>query len=183
MGETAVIPAWVVQPPAQVADCHRIAHAVATQTGDVPVSAVAATINWVTGGQESPLTERPGEPTRDVARAEMLAAGGPVPADAWRSLGVEPRQPVTVHAGWCSAVAATLGWLLGVHTRSPIRLPRRNADGTTPTGEQLYREAVEARPYCAWTPEQRASARDEAYAEAARHRRLVELADSVTSST
>jgi hypothetical protein len=176
MGETAVIPAWVVQPPTQVADCHRIAHATAAQTGRVRMAAVAATVNWVTGGQPAPLTERLDVPTAAVARAEMMLAIGPLHAELWRELGVEPREPVTNHPEWLEGVALALGWLLGIHSRPPLRLPRRNPDGTTPTADQLYREALEARPHTA--PEQRNAARDEAAALAGRYRRLAELADS-----
>lgn len=178
MGETALIPAWVVQPPAQVADCHRIAHATAVRTGRARLQAVAASINWVTGGQDAPMTERGDEPTAAVARAEYMVAGGPVPADAWRTLGVAPRDAVTDHPVWSEGVGLALGWLLGIHSRPPVELPRRNPDGSTPDADQLYREAVAARPHCSWLPEQRNAARSEAARLAGRYRRLVELADS-----
>jgi hypothetical protein len=183
MSDTAVIPAWVVVPPAEVADCHRIAHAIAVKTQDLTVAGVAATVNWVTGGQESPITGRelPGGsgPDVGVARVEMLAAGGPVPAEMWRHYGLEPRGPITDHPGWCRAVSSTLGWLLGVHTRPPFQLPRRNPDGSVLSGEQLYREAVAAHPHRSWIPEQRAEARDRAYELSAVYQRLAALADSV----
>jgi hypothetical protein len=52
----------------------------------------------------------------------------------------------------------------------------RNADGTLPTGEQLYWQLVESQPHVIWTPERRAQARDEAYALAARYQRLAQSA-------
>lgn len=179
MTDMAVIPAWVVQPTQEVADCHRIAHVVADDTGNARLAGIAASINWATGGQPSPLTERDGDPSAAVARAEMMAAyDANMPQELWSALGVEPREPVTENEGWREGVALTLGWLLGVHSRPPIPLPRRNPDGSTPSEEQLYREAVEARPHCSWEPEQHAEARSKARAEAARYARLAKLADS-----
>lgn len=178
MSDLAVIPGWVKPPHREVADCHRIAHVVAASSGSYSKAAIAATINWVTAGQDAPVTERTDEPTELVARAEMLVADRVPFEDIPAMLGVDSPPPVTEHRGWCDGVALTLGWLLGIHSRPPIQLPRRNPDGSVPDGEQLYAEARAARPHCAWEPEQRIEARDKAYADAARYARLASLADS-----
>jgi len=89
------------------------------------VHAVATTIGWVTGGQDSPLTARPtGEVSAALARAEMMLASAvslgstEMPADVWAELGVPAALSVTDHVGWADGVGATLGWLLGVLDRS-----------------------------------------------------------------
>jgi hypothetical protein len=73
-------------------------------------------------------------------------------------------------------VSAALGWLLGVTQRPPVEIPRRLADGSVPTVEQLYRELVAARPHAAWTPEQHNEARQRATQAVQVYRRLAALA-------
>lgn len=182
MTAPAVIPPCVVPPAAQVADYHRIAHALAVRTSDVGMRGHAATLNWVTGGQAAPMTERADAPTEAVMRAEMMvaaraAAGLAVPAGMWAGLGVTPARAVTDSQPWATAVGLALGWLLGVH-RSALRLPRRNPDGTVMTAEQLYLEAREQHPG-RWVREQADAARAKAGEEAALYRRLADLAAPV----
>jgi hypothetical protein len=125
------------------------------------------------------MSGRPFQPTAAEARAEWFLAGSfgePLDELWFQSLGVAPREPALMSRGWADGCGLTLGWLLGIHPRPPIELPRRNPDGSVPDVEQLYREAIQARPHTA--PEQRNAARSEAVATAGRYRRLAELADS-----
>jgi hypothetical protein len=174
-------------PVQQVADCMRIAHgAVESLPADdkwAPrYKAVCAAIGWTTGLQESPMTARPqGEPTQVEARAEMMVAdsvntGLPLPAVVWDALGVEPRAPITTQRAWSGGVAETLGWLLGSCTRPPVGLPRRHPDGRLLSEDELYAE------YLAKTargPEERRDCRARARKDAARYRKLGDLAASV----
>jgi hypothetical protein len=163
MAETAVIPAWVVPPPAQVADCHRLAYADAVATRSTRCMAVTATISWVVGLQEAPIVGQPEVATRDAAFDVMLAA------DAGNN-------PDPAGQAWCAGVAVTLSWLLGLYRTPPVQIPRRLDDGTTPTVEQLYTELMTGKT---GLPEQRLAARQQAEKDAALHRRLAECADSV----
>lgn len=67
----------------------------------------------------------------------------------------------------------TLSWLLGMAAVPPIRLVRRNPDGTLVTEDQLYGEYMAGKT---GLPEQRAEARAWARTEAARNQRLADLA-------
>jgi hypothetical protein len=182
----ATVPAWVVPPPGQVADAHCLTHALVSELADAERAhrhaGACAAISWVVGLQPAPMTSRGDESTTALVRAEMMlagavAAGAPsLPDEVWAALEVPAMPPVTAHAGWANGVAAALGWLLGVHARPPVRLPRRLPDGSTPTAEQLYDEYV-ARTF--GEPEARAEARRRASEDATLYRRLAELADSV----
>jgi hypothetical protein len=162
--DRAVIPAWVIPDGHAVADAHRISYAAATADSvgarpgvRVRAGGVATAINWVTGGQLAPITERP-ETDHDVVWAEWLLAGSVETGVPMVWGDVEPREPVIRDRTWAAGVSAALGWLLGVTQRPPVAIPRRLADGSVPTVEQLYRELVAARPHAAWTPEQRSAA-------------------------
>lgn len=179
MGELSVIPAWVAPPARQVRDAHCIARALAVRA--VEARPVAASFDWVTGGQDSPITQRGDEPAAAVVRAEMMLAdaltrGGDLHPDWWDALGVAQLPAVTRDGTWCAGVAAALAWLLGVTERPPVPLPRRLPDGTVPTADQLYAEALRSGRLTG--PEERNGARDRAEREAARFRRLAELAAS-----
>jgi hypothetical protein len=132
MPQTAIIPAWAVPAPRQIADCHRIAY----RSG---ASRVAATLDWVTSTY----------PSSDDAHDAMAAAKD-------------------------DATYTTLAWLLGFGRIPPLRLPRRNADGSTPTVEQLYAENLAK---VSGEPEERIAARAQAERDAALYRRLANLAD------
>ena len=71
MGSLAVIPTWVAPPAQQVVDCFRICYAVVDETLSFLRGGHAAAVNWVTGGQVSPISEVPEQPVPEhVARAE-----------------------------------------------------------------------------------------------------------------
>ena len=143
----------------QVSDCHRLAYADAVATRSTRSMAVTATISWVTGLQEAPITGQPTEATRDAAYDELLLA---------EREGADP--------AWRSGVTGALSWLLGLYRTPPMQIPRRLDDGTTPTAEQLYTELMTGKT---GLPEQKLAARQQAEKDAARHRRLAQLADSV----
>jgi hypothetical protein len=172
----AVIPAWVTPSAQAVADAHRIAHVTGAETGDVAARAVAASINWVTGGQLAPLTERTELPTRELVTAEWLLAGSVEHGTTMVWGSVSPVVPVTLDRRWAAGTSAALGWLLGCTDRPPVRIPRRLPDGSVPTAEQLYDEMLAARPHAAWTPEMRAEARRRAAQAAVTSQRLADLA-------
>jgi len=71
MGSLAVIPTSRVVPPAQqVVDCFRICYAVVDETLAFLRGGHAAAVNWVIGGQVSPISELPEQPVPEhVARA------------------------------------------------------------------------------------------------------------------
>ena len=145
----------------------------------------AAAMNWVTGGQGGPVTERAEQPvTRNLADAERTVAMTvayempPMPESMWTALGVEPRAAATDDREWANGVRGALGWLLGQRAEPMLNLPRRLPNGGTPSAEQLYAEMLEARPYGHEFPEQRQAARNEAATAAARYRGLADLADS-----
>ncbi|MFC5230300.1 hypothetical protein [Pseudonocardia zijingensis] len=183
---TATVPAWVVPPPGSVADAHALTHALVGELqGDDRAhrhAGACAAISWVVGLQPGPMTHRDGEPTTAAVRGEMMlgdaVAAGEIelPDAVWAALDVPPARPVTGHVGWAAGVAASLGWLLGVHTRPPVRLPRRLPDGSTPTAEQLAAEYV-ARTF--GEPEARAEARRRAVQDAALYQRLAAVVASV----
>ena len=177
--DQAVIPAWVAPTAQAVADAHRIAHVTAADTGDIRTAAVAASVNWVTGGQPAPLTERTDPVTRRLVETEWVLAGN-VELDTqsgWLFDDIPPADPVTDDRRWAAGAGVALGWLLGVHPRPPVQIPRRLPDGSTPTAEDLYREIVAGRPHASWLPEQRAQARRRATRAAEEYRRLADLAD------
>ena len=176
--DQAVIPAWAAPAAQAVADAHRIAHVTYADLGDLRAGGVSASINWATGGQDAPITERTEPVTRDLVQAEWMLAGSVELGSTSMVWGaITPREPVVRDRTWAVGVGAALGWLLGVHPRPPVAIPRRHPDGTTPTAEDLYREMVAARPHASWLPEQRAEARRRATQAAETYRRLAALAD------
>jgi hypothetical protein len=174
----ATIPGWVTPAGRGVRDAHRIAYRLTVQNRDVRAAAVTAAINWVTGGQDAPITQRRGV-TRELVWAEWLLAGSvetgaPMiwPAD------VTPARVVVDSPVWAAGTGAALGWLLGHSEKTPVPIPRRRPDGAVPTAEDVYREIVRSRPHAAWVPEQRAAARRRAAEVAAANASLAALADS-----
>ena len=185
MGSVAVVPDWVVPPAQQVMDYFRIAYSIFGKTRSPLMGGDAAAMNWVTGGQRGPVTERTEQPvTRNLADAEQTVAMTvayempPMPESMWTALGVEPRAAATDDREWANGVNGALGWLLGQRPEPILDLPRRLPDGSTPSADQLYAEMLEARPYGHEFPEQRQAARNEAATAAARYRGLADLADS-----
>ena len=108
MRSVAVVPEWVVPPAQQVMDYFRIAYAIFGETRSPLTGGHAAAMNWVTGGQRGPVTERTEQPvTRNLADAEQTVAMTvayempPMPESMWTALGVEPRsRSVAAGASW-----------------------------------------------------------------------------------
>lgn len=176
--DRAVIPAWIEVAHRAVRDAHRIAYRIAVE-GDMRAGGIASAINWVTGGEAAPLSQRTGM-TRDLAWAEWLLAGSVEHATPMVFTAGEGPPPVAVVTDqrWASGAGAALGWLLGATppTRTPVPVPVRLEDGRVPTADDLYQRMRDTRPHAAWTPEQRARARQQAVVTAARNRRLADLA-------
>lgn len=175
----AIVPMWAAPTDAQLEDAHRIAHAAAADGGGLRWQAHAAALDWVTRLQDAaPVTGRADRPTEAVVRAEMLTADCVVSRtvmapEMWDNLAVPPAAPITNNREWCDGVAAVLGWLLGSRP-PPIRVPRRNRDGSVMTADQLYAEKKAARRIL--PPEDRARLRTQAEVEAEVYRRLAALA-------
>ena len=85
MGQTALIPAWVVPAAREVADCHWIAHHYAAESGLLATrhSDVLAVLDWVTGDL----------PDDNVAYQRMHAGGHVGDTIAWL-LGMSRIPPV-----------------------------------------------------------------------------------------
>jgi hypothetical protein len=185
LAAVAVVPAWIEVPPEQIRDAHHIAHALASEA--LEFRPIAATLDWVTGvTRTAPVSGRAGDDrSQPVVRGEMMlsdavAMGQPELDEAWwRSLGVAPARPITSDVVWARGVSSTAAWLLQVQTRPPVRLPRRLADGSTPTAEQLYAEAAAGGRLI--EPEQRQAAWTAAERDAHLYRRLAALAASPTA--
>ena len=87
------------------------------------------------------------QPTQDQAERQMIAnSGGPI--------------------------GDTLAWLVGMASIPPLRLPRRNADGSVVTEEQLYEELMRDKT---GLPEQRNEARRKARRDAILYANLAAL--------
>ncbi|OLT19360.1 hypothetical protein BJF78_36225 [Pseudonocardia sp. CNS-139] len=182
--DRAVIPAWVVPDVLSVADAHRMTYRIfgdergRDRPARVRAGGAAAAIDWVTGGQPAPITERV-EVDRDIAWAEWRLAGC-IERDRPMLWGeVEPREPVIRDRTWAVGAGDALGWLLGAFSRPPVPLPRRLPDGSVPSAEHLYRERLALMPHTMWTPEQRQEAWQHAARDAQRYRSLARLADPI----
>jgi hypothetical protein len=184
MGSLAVIPQWVTPAVQQVEDYHRLAYAGARETGSALMGGHSAAVGWLTSSWPAPVTSRDDPVTEQLVRVERMLAtavesgrSGLHPG-LWAEFGVAPREPVKTDRDWCRGAALALGWLTGVHDRPTLRLPRRLPDRSTPTADDLYDEAVAARPHAAWLPEQQRGAWAQAEHDAALYRRLAALAAS-----
>lgn len=128
MGTVAVIPDWVTPAAGDIKGCHLRAHELAPN--HLAARPIAATLDWVTGDHHTPITARPLEPTEAAARSEMMLATAVLtgqlglPDDMWTMLAIPPGVAVTADETWLGQASATLGWLLGVHTRPPLRPSR-----------------------------------------------------------
>jgi hypothetical protein len=185
MPPLAVVPGWLVPSDTELRDCHLIAWRALQETGGDRAGGIFAAVNWVTGGQRAPVTERTEPASKALAETEMWVAVGvrlgmpPAPDEWWVPFRVAPRPPVTDNRVWAAAVADTLGWLLGrPDAPPPTPLPRR----PVPTVEQLVQEARAARPYGNWGPEERHAARAKAEVDVARYRRLAAYADGAVEA-
>lgn len=142
MAETALIPAWVAPTPQAVADCHWIAHVMAKEAGPRSRYEPGSRYTQVVAVMDWVTT---GEPTRDQAVDMMMASDG--------------------------AAYDTVAWLLG-HHEAPVKLPRRNPDGSVVTETQLYGEYMTG---LTGLPEQRRDAEQRARKDAASYRWLAAL--------
>lgn len=128
MGNLAIVPAWVAPPTSDIGGCHQFAAHYADRSRFA--RACAATFEWVVGGDDpdlvTPVSGRWLAPTEQASRAEMMLAAAVatgqdgLSADIWSALEVPPAVAVLRGQDWVNAAAATLGWLLGVHSRPPL---------------------------------------------------------------
>lgn len=176
---------WAAPPLRQVVDLHWLAYRKHEDQGSEWAGGVAATMAWVSRGRAAPVTERDERPvTRALAVAEMWAATAaatphmppPPVASICADLGVVYVPAVDVHPEWADGVWRALRWLLGEHGQaSPMPLPVRHADGSTPTEDELYDLTFAASPVSFREPEQRAELRRRVRVNAARYRQLADL--------
>jgi hypothetical protein len=177
------IPAWVTPPVGQVEDLYWLAHRYYLDQHSTRAGGVGAALDWILKGRVAPITERREQPvTRNLAEAEMTAAlattGGAdwvlFPLDlVYTELGVAYQPPVVVDPQWSDGVWRALRWLLGVADQAaPLQLPRRHLDGTIPTSDELYQQALAHRPYPVRLPEERRELRLQAETDVCRYHRL-----------
>lgn len=140
---------------------------------------------WVIGDGRAPVTGRVGQPvTAEVAEVEWwsaLAAVKPQTAhlaplpEISEQLGVAYRRPNEVGFAAAHAAWVVLTWLLGLQDpEGPNGLPRWLYEGSTPSADELFREATAierqagaSRPANFWAAVYQHALRD-----AARHRRM-----------
>jgi hypothetical protein len=102
----------------------------------------------------------------------------PLPAEAFCvGLGVTYIPPADVDRLWARGVYATLRWLLGRQgvdgpAAPPLRLPVRRPDGSVPTAQELYEQALAATQGWVPAPEQRRDLRLRFEVDVARAHRL-----------
>lgn len=182
------IPAWIKPPAAAVEDLYWLAHRHYLDHCSTRAGGIGATLDWILKGRVAPITERSEQPvTKNLAEAEMTAAlattGGAdwelFPLDlVYTELGVAYQPPVVVDLQWSDGVWRGLRWLLGVADQAaPLHLPLRRPDGTIPTAEELYQEALAHQPYPARLPEERRELRLRAETDVCRYHRLAEDID------
>jgi hypothetical protein len=147
---------------------------------------------WVRHGRVAPVTERDEQPvTRALAVAEMWAATAaatpdippPPLAAICADLGVAYKPTVNVHPEWADGAWRALRWLLGEQGQaSPLPVPVRHADSSTPTEDELYDLALAAAPMSFREPEQLAELRRRVKVNAVRYRQLAELIEETKRS-
>lgn len=191
----AVFVPWVVPSARQVSDLRWLAGRAWLEQGSPWVGGVIAAAGWVDDHRygPGPITGRTEKPvTRTLAEAECWAAlaagdepgGASFPLESvCAELGVDYWPPKFRNRVYVDGAWRTLRWLLGAEGQAaPLRLPVRDADGSVPTAEQLYAQAVERDPFLAGSPEQRQALRSRVDAEAHRSRALAELIEQVERS-
>lgn len=164
------LPVWVAPPAHEVADLWWLAHRDWTERRSPWTGGVIAAVEWVIGTGCGPVTAREERPvTRNLAIAEFCAAAvvirgsGPLESEC-RRLGVTYREPLRWGSDFAVGAWRTLGWLTDPKpTRCcPLPVPLRNRDGSVPTADQLYDQAIAADPDSYTTREQRVELRDTA---------------------
>jgi hypothetical protein len=171
-----VLPEWVLPVGREVSDCYWLAYRGHVERLAGEFGAVVATLAWVAGGGQGPMTGRLVQPvTPEQAEIEWwstferdrLQVPAPV-RERCGELGV-PYLPVLpglhVTPDWAGQVWRTLKWLTfrgptGRGVDPPIALPARNPDGGLATADQLYAVAIERAPWDYEVMEQKAELRD-----------------------
>lgn len=182
------IPAWVTPVAAAVEDLYWLAHRYYIDQHSTRAGGIGATLDWILKGRVAPITERREQPvTKNLAEAEMTAAlattGGAdwamFPLDlVYTRLGVAYQPPVVVEPAWSDGVWRGLRWLLGVADQAaPLHLPLRRPDGTIPTTEELYQQAMTQLPHSVRLPEQRRELRLRVETDVCRYHRLADDID------
>src|SRR3712207_2580065 len=107
MSSLSVVSACVARPVGEVRDCHQLAWRAFQESRSDWAGGVYAALNWVTGGQRAPVTERNDSPvTAALARTEMHVAVcvrygcPPPPATMWTGNRIAPREAVTDNREW-----------------------------------------------------------------------------------
>jgi len=179
-----VLPSWVACTADEVRECDRVSgQRVAQGFGGEREIGVSSTLAWLLIGEVAPVTWRPGDPSREVARAESwlalcLAAGQPEPtAEDWRRLGAEPFPARETRREFAYGVWRTCAWLMGVREDWPTYTAWHRAAGM-PRPDPHLDIPVDQRDTPRWRAAHAAAwERDEA--DALRHWRHVRrLADS-----
>lgn len=182
------IPAWVTPPVAAVEDLYWLAHRHYLDQHSTRAGGIGATLDWILKGRVAPITERREQPVmKNLAEAEMTAAlattGGATwtlfPLDlVYTELGVAYHPPVVVDHQWSDGVWRGLRWLLGVADQAaPLHLPLRRPDGTIPTTDELYQQALAHAPYRVRLPEEQRELWLQVETEVCRYHRLAEDID------
>ena len=181
------VPPWVAVSSEALNDLYWLA---VRARQEVPSSdraaAITATVSWLHGGQDAPITGRPaGMVSSSAAEAELWAARRVTEPGAvdleWitGALGVRYLRPNPVSTSWAVGVAQTLDWVMGParYALPPMDLPRRGPDGKLRTVEELY-QAARARRSGRWGPAERIEAHRNADLAVTRSRRLARLIDA-----
>lgn len=145
---------------------------------------------WIAGQQAAPFTGREGAPERRVdAELEFRAGGATIDTTGrlWAltaaELGLSEWIPRARHPKWSTGAYRTVKWMLSGEVKdTPLDIPVRLADGTTPTAEQLYGVAFAACPRAFDLPERRQELLLRTAANAARYRKLAALIEDAKSS-
>jgi hypothetical protein len=147
--------------------------------------AISATVSWLHGGRDAPITARPaGVASSSQAEAELWAARRVIEPEAVDlecitvALGVRHTDPVSI--AWAVGVAQTLEWVLGTarYALPPMDLPRRGTDGKLCTVDELY-QATNGHHARSWGSVERFRAYRDAELAVMRSRRLAQLIDAV----
>lgn len=179
------IPAWVKPPAAAVEDLYWLAHRYYIDQHSTRAGGIGATLDWILKGRVAPITERREQPVaKNLAEAEMTAALATTRGADWAmfpldlvytQLGVAYHPPAVVEPQWSDGVWRALRWLLGVADQAaPLQLPLRRPDGTIPTTEELYQQAMTQLPHSLRLPEERRELRLRVETDVGRYHRLAE---------
>lgn len=135
------IPDWVLVSRWEVWDCYWLSYRAHTENLAGAPGAITATLVWVGGGVNSPITDNTEQPvTRERVIDEMFVA-----MDVGYDPIGNPAVPSYVTREWAERVWRTLDWLSNrrrERVTPPMTLPARNASGAIATAEELYAAAL-----------------------------------------